>query len=171
MTVAEKLLRVFFSFDYERDLHRVGKIRQLPGIVAGAAAGFQSATVWNQAKRRGDAAVHGLINDALNNTTVTVICIGYMTSYRRHLVYELERSLERGNGVLGLNIAHLTNQQGLADKEGTPPPLIEIAGYKIYTYNNKPDLVRYIREAAEMAVEQQQDEYQRRFLTRERQPE
>ena len=32
--------RVYFCFDYERDLHRVSKIRQLPDVVSGAAAGF-----------------------------------------------------------------------------------------------------------------------------------
>ncbi len=40
------MARVYFSLDYERDLERVKKIRNVPGIVACAAAGFQSKEVW-----------------------------------------------------------------------------------------------------------------------------
>ncbi len=78
--------RVYFSFDYERDLHRVNKFRQLPRVIAGAAAGFQNAKVWDKAKLRGDDAVHGLIKDGLNTTTVTVVCVGHMTSYRKYVI-------------------------------------------------------------------------------------
>ncbi len=55
--------RVYFSIEYDRDLERVKKIRKVPSVVACAAAGFQSKEVWETAKRRGDAAVHGLVMD------------------------------------------------------------------------------------------------------------
>ncbi len=147
------LRRVYFSFDYGRDLDRVKKVRNIPGIVACAAAGFQSKDVWETAKRRGDAAVHGLVKDGLNNTSVTVLCLGYMTSYRKHLTYELEQSLNRGNGVVGLHINHLTDALGRPDEQGHVPPLLNIAGFKAYKYANPRRLAEWIREAADIATE------------------
>ena len=147
------MARVYFSLDYERDLERVKKIRNVPGVIACAAAGFQSTDVWETAKRRGDAAVHGLIKDGLNNTSVTVLCLGYMTSYRKYLTYELEQSLNRGNGVVGLQIHHLTDALGRSDEEGHVPPLLNIAGFKAHKYTNPRRLAEWIREAADLASE------------------
>ncbi len=147
------LRRVYFSFDYERDLDRVKKIRNVSGIVACAAAGFQSTDVWETARRRGDAAVHGLVNDGLNNTSVTVLCLGYMTSYRKYLTYELEQSLNRGNGVVGVQVHHLADAIGRSDEEGHVPPLLNIAGFKAYKYTSPRHLAEWIREAAELASE------------------
>jgi len=159
--------RVCFSFDYERDLARVSKICQLPGIVSGAAAGFKSTHVWETARRRGDAAVKGLINDGLNNTSITVVCIGHMTSHEKYVTYAIERSLERGNGLLGVTVNHLRDENGQYAPEGTVPPLITYSGYRIYKYSNKQDLLTRIEEAAGIAAEQGQADYQRRVLIRE----
>jgi hypothetical protein len=148
--------RVYFSFDYERDLDRVNKIRNVPGVIACAAAGFRGADVWETAKRRGDAAVQGLIRDGLNNTSVTVVCLGYMTAYRKHLTYELEQSLNRGNGVVGVQLHHLTNKGGESDEEGHVPPLIRIAGFQVCKFQNMRVLGEWIEEAAEVASQQSQ---------------
>ncbi len=166
--MAENLIRVYFSFDYERDLDRVKKLRQISGVVPGAAGGFQNTKVWEEARLRGDAAVHGLINDALYNTTVTVVCIGYMTAYRKYLTYEIERSLDRGNGLVGIFIHHVSDKLGDTDEEGSVPPLLTIAGYKIHKYTNKRELVAYIKEAQDIATKQAQREHQREILIIER---
>jgi len=158
--------RVYFSFDYERDLDRVNKIRTLPGVVVGSAAGFHSKDVWQTANTRGDAAVQGLIKDALNNTTVTVVCLGHMTAYRKYLTYELEQSLHRGNGIVAVKINHLTDKSGATDEEGYVPPLIKIAGYNVYKYSTPRQLVRWSEEAAEIAAEQTQREHRRNLELR-----
>ena len=158
--------RVYFSFDYERDLERVNKIREIPGVVVGCSAGFHNSEVWETANRRGDPAVRGLVKDALNNTTVTVVCLGHMTAYRKYLTYELEQSLERGNGILGIKISHVTNKSGETDEEGYVPPLIKIAGYNIHKYSNQRSLAQWIEEAAEIATEQAQREHQRNLSVR-----
>ncbi len=163
--------RVYFSFDYERDLHRVNKFRKLPGVITGAPAGFRTAKVWEKAKLRGDDAVHGLIKDGLNNTTVTVVCVGHMTSYRKYVNYELERSLERGNGMVGITINHLSDEHGVIDPDGTVPPLLTISGYKVHKYVDNRRLVTWIEEAAEIAAEQRQHDYRRQGATRKREPE
>lgn len=155
--------RVYFCFDYERDLHRVSKIRQLPDIVAGAAAGFQSSDVWEKAGHRGDAAVKGLINDGLNNTSVAVICIGQLTSHQKYVTYTIECALKRGIGLLGVTVNHLRDRNGVSDPEGNVPPLLTYSGYKVHKYTDKVDLARWIQEAAEIAAEHRQADYRRRI--------
>ena len=145
------LRRVFFGLDYERDLFRVNKIRRLQGVIPCAAAGFESTDVWEQAKRRGEAAVHGLVKDALNNTRVTVICIGQMTSFRHYVHYEIECSLERENGLVGVKIHKLPNEEGIRDEEGTTLPELIYAGFKVYAYTDAKNLAAHIEEAATLA--------------------
>lgn len=160
--------RVYFSFDYERDLERVNKIRNVPKVVAGSSGGFHSTDVWETAQRRGDAAVKGLIRDALNNTSVTVVCLGHMTAYRKFLNFELEESLNRGNGVVAVQIHHISDKQGDRDEEGHVPPLIKIAGYKIYKHSSPRHLAEWIEEAAEIATEQAQRDHQRKMMLTQR---
>ena len=99
--------RVYFAFDYNRDLYRVAGAHKLPKIVSRAAGGFENSIVWQRAKRRGLAEIHGLIDDALIKTSVTVVFVGLMSFYRTYLDYEVERSLEWGNGLVGIRINHL----------------------------------------------------------------
>ncbi len=145
------LLRVYFAFDYGRDLYRVSKIYKLPNVLSRAAAGFQDSTVWKEASRRGDAEVRGLIDDALRGTSVTVVCIGFRTAHGKHLRYQIERSLEQGNALLGIKINHLPDQDRIVDKLVPVPPVIEESGYKVHSYTGPSELVGHIKEAEELA--------------------
>jgi hypothetical protein len=49
--------QVFFSFHYQRDVWRVNQIRNIPNVIGYAAAGFQDASLWEEAKRKGDAEI------------------------------------------------------------------------------------------------------------------
>jgi hypothetical protein len=143
--------RVYFSLDYRRDRHRVGQVHGVPEVISRSAGGFQTSSVWMEARRRGDASIQGLINDALVRTAVTVVCIGFNTVDRKYLGYELERSLEQGNGLVGIKINHLPDQNGVVDKEAHAPPLIEDAGYNVYPYSDAKALAAHIEEAYELA--------------------
>ena len=145
------LRRVYFSFDYERDLHRVKQIYELPDIVSRSAGGFQSPAVWRQAKAEGDASVRGLINDALIRTSVTVVCIGFQTSSGIYLDHEIERSLNQGNGLLGIEISRIPDQDGLVDPYAHVPPAIEEAGFNVYPYTSRDQLISQIDEAVTLA--------------------
>ncbi len=142
--------RVFFSFHYQRDVWRINQIRNIPHIIGTAAAGYQDASLWEQAKRRGDAEIKRLINKALEGTTVTVICIGYKTAGRTYINYEIEQSLRRGNGLVGIQIHHLKNSDEEVDSPGRTPPQIERVGFKVYQYVDKEKLARRIEEAAQL---------------------
>ena len=103
--------RAFFSFHYQRDVWRINQIRNIPNIIGCSAAGFQDASLWEEAKKTSDASVKKLIDDALHNTTVTVVFIGNQTSNRKFINYEIEKSIARGNGLVGIQIHHLKDSR------------------------------------------------------------
>src|SRR3990172_889113 len=120
----------FFSFHYQRDIWRVNQIRNIPNVTGCAAAGFQDASMWEEAKKKGDAAVKALINKGLENTTVTVVCVGYKTAGRMYINYEIDQSIARGNGIVAVQIHHLKDKGGNTDPAGAIPPKILSKGYK-----------------------------------------
>jgi hypothetical protein len=64
--------RVFFSFHYQRDIWRINQIRSIPNVTGCAAAGFQDASLWEEARKKSDAAIMKMIDDALYNTNPAV---------------------------------------------------------------------------------------------------
>lgn len=144
-----RLCRVYFSLDYERDFERVRKIRASASVIPAMAVGFDGREAWCDIVRRGAAAVHGAIDDALDNTVATVVCVGARTMGGKYLEYELERSLERGNPLIGLRINHLRDDRGRTDEAGEAPPIIHAAGFDVYTYTDAEQLAVDIEEAIE----------------------
>lgn len=143
--------RVFFSFHYQRDIWRVNQIRNIPEITGCAAAGFQDASLWEEAKKKGDAEIKKLIDKGLENTSVTVIFIGAKTAGRKYINYEIEKSIEKGNGIVGIQIHHLKNQDGETDEPGATPAKLTNGGYKVYKYVDSEKLAARIEEAAKAA--------------------
>lgn len=119
--------RVFFSFHYQRDIWRASIVRNAGIVDAQAAAGWSDASLWEDAKKKGDDAIKKLINDGLANTTVTVVLIGKETKNRRWVRYEIDQSHARGNGLLGVHIHMLKDKDGNTDSKGDPPArLVEL---------------------------------------------
>ena len=143
--------RTFFSFHYQRDIWRVNQIRNIPNITGCSAAGFQDGSIWEEARKKGDAAIKKLIDDGLNNTSVTVVCIGNKTAGRKYINYEIDQSIKRGNGIVGIQIHHLKDQNGNTDSAGADPAKLGANGYKIYKYVNHEKLANRIEEAAKAA--------------------
>ena len=143
--------RVFFSFHYQRDIWRVNQIRNIPKVTRCTAAGFQDASLWEEARKKSDAAIKKLINEGLKNTSVTVVCIGAKTAGRKYINYEIDQSLARGNGLVGIQINHLNNKDNETDNVGTDPAKIESNSFKIYKYVDVDKLANRIEEAAKLA--------------------
>ena len=143
--------RTFFSFHYQRDIWRVNQIRNIPKVTSCSAAGFQDASLWEEAKKKGEAAIKRLIDEGLENTTVTVICLGAKTAGRKYINYEIDQSLKRGNGLVGIQIHHLKDQNGNTDSAGATPSKIESNGFKVYKYVDVDKLANRIEEAAKIA--------------------
>jgi len=143
--------RVFFSFHYQRDVWRVNQIRNIPNVTGCASAGFQDASLWEEAKKKGDAAIKKLIDEGLKNTSVTVVCIGAKTAGRKYINYEIEQSIKRGNGIVGIQINEVKDSNGKTDTVGKTPHKITANGYKVYKYVNHEKLANRIEEAAKNA--------------------
>ena len=113
----------------------MNQIRNLPEIVDASAAGFKDSSLWEEAKKKSDDAVKKLIDDGLIGTTVTLVCIGNTTAGRKFINYEIQKSIDRGNGILGVQIHHLKNFAGEVDTVGETPSLLTKNNYPIYKYD------------------------------------
>jgi hypothetical protein len=68
-----------------------------------------------------DLAIISWINGQLENTSVTVVLIGSETSKRPWVNYEIKKSIERGNGLLGIFIHNINGLgQGTSSKGVNP---------------------------------------------------
>lgn len=142
--------RVFFSFDYKY-VWKVNQIRSMPNITGTAAAGFQDASLWEAAKKKGDSEIKRMIDQGLANTSVTVVFITYGAKDRKYINYEIDQSLARGNGLVAVQIHYLKDQFGQAGSPGGIPTKISANGFKAYKYTNKEALAKWIEEAARIA--------------------
>lgn len=127
--------KVFFSFHYQRDIWRVNQIRNAGVVDASAAAGWSDASLWEETKRKGDAAIKRLIDEGLSGTTVTAVLIGGRTARRRYVSYEIEQSRKQGNALVGIRIHKLANQDGRSDEPGEIPEALTRLRAPIYDWD------------------------------------
>lgn len=112
--------RVFFSFHYERDIWRASVVRNSWLTQKDREeAGFWDASLWEDAKKKGDEAIKKMINKALEGTSVTVVLIGAETNGRKWVRYEIRKSYKKGNGMLGVYIHKIKDNNGLTDIKGS----------------------------------------------------
>jgi MTH538 TIR-like domain (DUF1863) len=126
--------RVFFSFHYQRDIWRANVIRNSGMIEGVSAAGFADASLWEETKKKGDAAIKALIDRGLDGTSVTVVLIGAQTASRKYVDYEVRQSLTRGNGLLGIRVDSIKDQNGQLDSPGAVPAALAQAGVLVYSW-------------------------------------
>jgi hypothetical protein len=66
-----------------------------------------------------NAAIKKWIREQLEGTSVTVVLIGSETSNRDYIKYELEKSWEKGNGILGIYVHNIKDSNGYTSKKGS----------------------------------------------------
>ena len=142
--------RVFFSFHYQH-VWKVNQIRNIPNYLGTAAAGFQDASLWEEAKKKGDANIKRMIDKGLKNTSVTVVCVTHGTAQRKFINYEIDQSLNRGNGLVAVQIHHLKDRFGNTGSPGAIPAQIAANGFKAYKFTSTSSLANWIEEAARIA--------------------
>ncbi len=127
--------RVYFAFHYQRDIFRVNVVRKAHIVEGVAAAGFSDGSLWEEVKRKGDAAIKALIDKGLEGTSVTAILIGAETAYREYVEYEISQSWKRGNGLLGIHIHNISDMLLRSPDVQGPDPFV-MQGYTgIRTYD------------------------------------
>ena len=111
----------FFSFHYQRDIWRVNHVRNSYVTQGGQSQTSYDRSLWEETKRRGDAAIQSLIDRGLANTSVTVVLLGAETDGRKWVEYEIKKSYEDGKGLLAVHIHQLCDQYGRAARKGSNP--------------------------------------------------
>ena len=123
--------KVFFSFKYE-DVSRAMVVRNSWVTQGKEAAGFIDAADFEDVERQGDNAIENWIDRQLNGTSVTVVLVGNKTCNSKWVKYEIKKSIEIGNGLLGIDISKIKDLQGnTTERCGQIPE-----GYKFYYWNN-----------------------------------
>lgn len=123
--------RVFFSFKYE-DVSRAMVVRNSWVTQGKEAAGFVDAADFEAIKQRGDQAIKNWIDNQLNGTSVTVVLVGDKTCGSRWVKYEIAKSIEIGNGLLGIDISKIKDlHENTSERCGRIP-----AGYNFYLWNS-----------------------------------
>lgn len=123
--------KVFFSFKY-KDVSRAMVVRNSWVTQGKEAAGFIDAADFEKLERQGVTAIKNWIDRQLNGTSVTVVLVGAKTCDSRWVKYEIEKSVEIGNGLLGIDISKIKDLQGnTSERCGKIPK-----GYDFYLWNN-----------------------------------
>jgi hypothetical protein len=139
--------RVFFSFHYEQDVWRATNVRNSGKVDATAAAGWNDASLWEEAKRKGRREIERLIDQGLRGTSVTVVLIGTETASRPWVEYEIERSIEKGSGLLGVRIHRIKDQAGHRSDRGPTPAALADGGFHVYDWDRN-NFRRWVEWAA-----------------------
>ncbi|WP_338874899.1 TIR domain-containing protein [Spirosoma sp. SC4-14] len=116
--------KVFFSFHYTRDSHRVAQIRNCNAVSQHfERTPFLDRAQWESIKRQGVAAIQKWINDNMNGTSVVVLCFGLETYKRPWVIYELEKAHREGRGIVAIDMSGMNNMLNQYDGPG-PNPLV-----------------------------------------------
>ncbi len=130
--------RVYFSFHYEGDCWRTNQVRHSWITKDKEAVGFRDKAEFETVKRQGDEAVKSWINRNIAGTSVTVVCIGEETCNRKWVRYEVQQSIEKGNGIIFVKVHNLKDQNGNTCAEGNLDfGDIDVSGYPVYDYANE----------------------------------
>jgi len=142
--------RVFFSFEYEHDISRANVVRNSWVTQGKEAAGFVDAAAFEKVKKGGDTAIKKWIRDQLKGTSVTVVLVGLHTCSSKYVKYEIEQSIEKGNGLLGIDISKIKDFNCKTTDRCDKIP----KGYPFYLWNNdeeRKNLGNWIEKAAKKA--------------------
>lgn len=141
--------KVFFSFKYE-DVHRAMNVRNSNVLTGAMKSGFIDKADFEKIEREGDKAIKAWIDNQLNGTSVTVVLVGANTDKSKWVKYEIEKSIDRGNGILTIDVSKIKD---LHEKTTTYCGL-RVKGYPHYQWNNdkgRENLGQWVENAATTA--------------------
>lgn len=113
--------KVFFSFHYDRDVHRVMQVRNSWVVRRdGEASPFYDKAEFELVKKR-SGGIENWIEQQLSGTSVTVVLYGAETYNRPWVRHEIKRSVELGKGLLAIDIHNVKHPNEGADIQGLNP--------------------------------------------------
>lgn len=115
--------QVFFSFHYDDVKTFRANVVRNHGFTKpnGQQAGFFDASIWESSKTQGADSLKRLINNNLDGTSVTCVLIGTHTWNRRWVRYEILKSYDRDNLLLGVHINGVKDKNLQTFQKGINP--------------------------------------------------
>ncbi|CAN5501816.1 hypothetical protein BH09SUM1_BH09SUM1_01160 [soil metagenome] len=115
--------RVYFGFHHDDVISFRANVVRNHNAVSSATDDvvFFDASIWEEAKTKGEEALKRLINGGLDRTSVTCILIGTETYSRKWVRYEIFKSLQKGNKLIGIYIHKIKDKDGKTATKGPNP--------------------------------------------------
>ena len=160
--------RVYFAFHYQDVIDfRANVVRNHNALTTAQRAGYFDASIWEESKKKGDLALKRMINSELKNTSVTAVLIGSQTYARPWVRYEMFKSIETGNTLVGIHINKIADKHQKTKALGPNP--FDYCGLRISDDGTKgapiiwsKDRWYYFSKLGEFTIETQPTKYQGR---------
>jgi len=110
--------KVFFSFHFDNDHSRTQQVRNMGALEGNAAV---TANRWEEIKRGGENAIKRWIDENMSGKNCLVVLVGFQTSTRPWVRYEIKKAWEEKKGVLGIYIHGLKDFNGNTSTKGNNP--------------------------------------------------
>lgn len=146
----------FFSFCYDDVRNFRANVVRNSYVTKYGKDTFIDGSIWEEAKTKSSKAIKELIdNSGIKNTSVTAVLIGDNSANRRWINYEIIKSFEQGNGIIGIYINRIKDKTGHITHKGLNP-LDRLAlkisedGRKIYFYELENKQWRIFNDLSEI---------------------
>ena len=108
---------VFYSFHYDRDVHRVQLVRNIHALEGQPLLNAQK---WEEVRRKGEQAVRDWIHAQMAYKRAVIVLIGQQTAGREWVNYEINKAWADKKPLLGVRI-HGLSSMGTVDRAGATP--------------------------------------------------
>jgi len=108
---------VFYSFHYDRDVHRVQLVRNINALEGQPVLNAQE---WESVRRGGQTAIKNWIDKQMAYKKAIIVLIGRQTAGRPWVTYEIEKAWADKKPLLGIHI-HGLSSLGTVDSAGPNP--------------------------------------------------
>lgn len=110
--------RVFFSFEYHKDVWRASQVRNMGKVDNSSTF---SDNDWEEVRFKTDTAIKGWIDDELASRSCLVVLIGATTSSRKWVKYEIGKAYQLHKGIVGIRVHNLKDEKGEQTTAGPNP--------------------------------------------------
>lgn len=111
----------FFSFCYEDVKNFKVNVVRKSWLLKNSEDTFIDGSIWEKEKSKGVSVIKKLIEEGLKKTSATTVLIGDETANRRWVKYEIIKSFEKGNGILGVHINRIRGKDQSISARGLNP--------------------------------------------------
>lgn len=115
--------RVFFSFHYQDVIDFRANVVRNHWLLKDdrEEAGFFDASIWEETKKSGEAALKNLIHGGLKNTSNSCVLVGTETYKRPWVIYEIFKSIDVGNHLFAVHINGIKGKDQKTKSKGINP--------------------------------------------------